>query len=500
MEIFRRTPLDQGRLETCKTWYEFDHAVTKNDFAADLWMMLTSWEPDIHDDPVARTAFDALLEVPEIGILRKACAGDPALSAAVTVMLKDFSNAADDAIEEANQPDPQGDEQQPGAGDQEGEGEPQPGDEGDGEGEPSPGDGTPGDTGQGKGEPDKGGGKGEQKLSPGAEQSLKDAIKKAAEQYLGDGKMEQERVADLAAGFSLTGDSNPSLRDRLDIAERDLRGLKKILKLAGTLRQTSAETGRYIRASSPDARLPKPGYAGGTRALQYLDNTEIAALTGSETEQALFWQRWKNRRTRVTHSWAKVRAGAGPIVLMGDESSSMPSQEAKFPDTDPLLTPADWLSALALAISGQCETENRPFVYQAWASHVVLHRRFEAGHTARTRIGLTPQQKIEMVAGHAGGGTQLGGAVAHGIKEAQKLSRGRNVKADVIIVTDGSWHLPGFQRRELQTLMEDTKTRVHLFLVCMEVNPATLDRELWTNVIDVKDILSSTVEVGKILA
>jgi hypothetical protein len=496
MEIFRRTPLDQGRLETCRKWHEFDSAVSNSsggDTAADLWLLLMNYEPDVNDEPVARAALDALLDLPEIGMLRKACAGDPALSAAVTVMLKNFSIQAQSAIEQAEQDHEQ--EQQPSPGEGNAGDNPQSGDNAnesdsasEGEGEPSPGDGS----GKGQDPPPR---SGSSKLSPGTEQTLKAALKAAAEKWI-DPESAAERVDDVGAGFSLTGDPNPSLRDRLEIAASDTANMGQILKLVGVLRQTVAETGRYIRAATPDARLAKPGFSGGLRALGMLDNTEIADLTTPGIEETMFWQRWKNRRTRVTHSWGKVPAGAGPIVLMGDESSSMPAQEAGFPDTHPSLTAADWLVALALATAAQCEAERRPFVYQAWGSRIPRDRRFQSKEGG----GLTAEQRIKMATEHAGGGTNLGLAVQRGIMEAVKLSQGRKVKADVLVVTDGSWNLHSRDVADLKNRLEETKIKVHLFLVCNNADISNVDHGFWTTMLDVKDLLHSSVAVGKIMA
>lgn len=473
--ILRQSLLDQQRLDTCRQWHQFDYTTKRTPLVTDIWTLLTSYEPEINTtNPAARPMFEKLVEIPGLGILRKACAGDPALSAAVSVMLENFA----DALEHIPPPPP------PGPGDPDDQGEPQPG----GQGTPSPddqeGDQQPGD---------------QPGISQKEEERIKEAVQQAADAFLPKHLVEaaRQQSEDMKAAFSLTGDPQPSLRDRMEIANTNFAGLKKILKLAGTLRQTTKETTRNIRATSPDMRLAKPGFGGGMRALALLDPVEIADLTSPGVQETQFWHRWKNRRTRITHSYGKVPADSGPIVLMGDESSSMNSQQAGFTDTDPRLQPADWLQALSLAIAEQCEVDSRQFVYQAWSGAIVRARRF-ATECNGARVGLTAEQKIRMVSDHAGGGTDLANAVLHGINEAVDLSRGRNVKADVIVVTDGSWMIRDSRLQEVQTKLAGTKVRLHLFLVCQDSEPQNIS--IWETVHNVGDLLHSTVAVGKILA
>lgn len=440
--MIRQTPVTMHRLQVCRQWSDFNYAA-QNPVTVDLWSVLSSYECEAENRPGARAMLETLAGLPKIGMLRQACAGDPVLAAAVAVMLKDFANKLRDGLDKIPMPEP---------------------------------------SAAGTGEEGTGDGDGEDSA---VDQAVESAVHQAAKHLDPDKAM--DRVKQTNRGYSLFGDGL-TIEERIALQQVNLQRLQRILSMVGVMREVTTETVRTIRAEAPYVSLPKPGYRGGMSALGMLQPGELANIAAGGSTEALFWKRWRNDRARVTRTLAKVPAGSGPMVVLGDESWSMRG-DVKFtglPDS----TSLDWLMSLVLAVADQCKSQGRTCVYRGWSSDVPDSRRFE---------GLSVSDRIALIEQPLGNGTNLVLAMEYGLQELRKLSRPRQ-RGDLLVITDGSWHLGHVRTEAFIRALQEVNSRAHLLLVEQSSKVDVPKNGLWESVHYVEDLLESSTIVGKALA
>ena len=163
------------------------------------------------------------------------------------------------------------------------------------------------------------------------------------------------------------------------------------------------------------------------------------ALMGGEFEPLLH-RRLLERGALCYKLAGQERLAEGPSVLCVDESGSM-------------IGPKDeWAKALAMALMETAARERRKLAYIHFSSAVAGIDRFDP------KAGMGLEDLLGFVESFAGGGTNIGDAIAH----AQIEIQGQALKnADVILITDGVDSRIEQTIQSVRDLKSQTGARLH---------------------------------------
>ena len=281
----------------------------------------------------------------------------------------------------------------------------------------------------------------------------------------GDLREQIQAVDDYRASFGLDtigGWGDLPFDERLEMVRQLQRHVGRLRPMLGRLNQVAGASPMVSRAR-----------AGETVGL--VMGNDITALSTAElvnlATPALapdFWARWADNAVLVRHKEDARPLGDGPIVLVGDESSSMTGNAVDGH------TSLDWLKALLVTL----HKTGRPLTYLPFSSAAGIPR-----HTSQSFTGY-----LAALRSHMRGGTDVEAAMERAVELAGE-------HGDIVLLTDGEFRLP----RDVINVIKSAGPRVCTILVGDEENPSakafsdtyvTVSELTADTIIDVKEALS----------
>lgn len=316
-----------------------------------------------------------------------------------------------------------------------------------------------------------------QELITSLEQASTAAAKasgKAVRQGVRDALQAVEETEALVNGFgSDVGEfQRMPFSERMKLAKK-LRSSKlaKFAALLGRFRQMAEGEWRYRDTEGSEEVV---GIKLGND-LARLTSGEYINLAVPEFEDE-FWRRYAEGELIVKEMRGREREGKGPIVYLGDESSSMDGG------------PEAWMKGLALALLDQARRGKRDFTYIGFA-----------GERSPLRIFTFPDGKadmaktMEMAEGFLAGGTSFELPLR---KALDIVTEAGKEKPDIVICTDGNAPTVSFLK-EWRTTRDKLSVKCHAIFLGHAPKISGL-LELADSVRGISDITDVTA-VGDIL-
>jgi len=245
------------------------------------------------------------------------------------------------------------------------------------------------------------------------------------QQGLDTASREASEEASLMRSFGLSEGllKKMDFKERQNLAKR-LKNTKlaKFSKLVGQFRQVQiGEMRKRARAESADV-------VGVTLGDNLPMMTAAGLINVAEPElEDLFFLDLLNRRLPILDTKGSARLGRGPIVIIGDESSSMDAELNEH-------TREAWMKALIIAMAQQAKDERRPFHYIGFASP---NEQWQLDMPDGPNL----PDIVKIVEHMFDGGTYYEKPLKMALKLVQGYGLRNKMRPDIVFITDGEYRI-----------------------------------------------------------